>query len=500
VSQTLTSGAGQGVEHAHGLATAGAARRASAPWVRGYTRVALGLDALAVLTAAVVAWLARFGTAGVDGSAAVPTHYAVFATLLVPMWLAVMWIDGCYDYRLFGRGTDEYRKLITAGIHMLAVIAVFDFVVHVQTARGLIAVFVPLALALTLIERYLLRKHLQRARARGECAERVLLVGEQASIEQLGRHLTGAPWAGFAVVGACSTEPDEPHALTDRELLHVAGRVADVLDTVEPLEVDAVVVANATVFSSGELRQLSWDLKDRGIQLIVAPIVTDIAGPRISTRPVAGLPLLHVEEPRFSPGARFYKAVFDPLLAIIGIVLLSPLLLVTAIAVRVTSRGPVLYRQERIGLHGQPFTVWKFRTMSRDAHARKATLIDLNDADGVLFKMRDDPRITRVGRFLRRFSIDELPQLAQVLSGKMSLVGPRPPLPEEVECYEAPIERRLLVKPGLTGLWQVSGRADLPWDESVRLDLHYVDHWSPAMDMAILLKTVGAVIRGQGAY
>lgn len=458
--------------------------------------MALALDCLAVLAAALVAWLMRFGF----GSTPVPTSYVVIAAFLVPVWLGVMWIDGCYDYRLFGRGTDEYRKVITAGIHMLAAVAIFDFIAHFQTARGLIAVFVPLGLALTLAGRYSLRKHLHRSRARGHCVERALLVGEQAPIELLSRQLTEVPWTGFSVVGACSTEPDEPHMLTDDELLLVAGRIDDVLDTVDQLHVDAVVLASANVFSPGELSQLSWDLRDRGVQLIVAPIVTDIAGPRISTRPVAGLPLLHVEEPHFTPGARAFKAVFDPLLAVACIVVLSPLLLATAITIRITSRGPVLFRQERIGLNGQPFTVWKFRTMVRDAHEQRIDLLAVNDGAGVLFKLRDDPRITPVGRVLRRLSIDELPQLAQVLSGKMSIVGPRPHHLDEVERYEGDVRRRLLVKPGLTGLWQVNGRADLPWDEAVRLDLHYVDHWSPAMDMAIILKTFGAVARGEGAY
>jgi lipopolysaccharide/colanic/teichoic acid biosynthesis glycosyltransferase len=176
------------------------------------------------------------------------------------------------------------------------------------------------------------------------------------------------------------------------------------------------------------------------------------------------------------------------------------MLLATAVAVRCTSRGPVLFRQQRVGLNGELFTLWKFRTMVRDAPEQKATLSDANEAAGVLFKLRRDPRITPVGRFLRRFSIDELPQLFHVLSGKMSLVGPRPPVPDEVARYEADVHRRLLVKPGLTGLWQVSGRSNLPWDEAIRLDLYYVDHWSPGMDFAILLKTLSAVIRGVGAY
>ncbi len=271
------------------------------------------------------------------------------------------------------------------------------------------------------------------------------------------------------------------------------------LETIEALQIDALVVADTSVFAPGHLRRLSWVLEDLGVELIVAPAVTDIVGPRISTRPVAGLPLLLVERPRFSVGGRVFKRVFDPLIAFVLLVLLSPVLLIAAVAVRCTSKGPVFYRQIRIGLEGRPFTIVKFRTMVREADELQNAL-DANDADGLLFKLRRDPRVTKVGRVLRRWSIDELPQLVHVISGKMSLVGPRPPLEREVEQYDPDLHRRLLVKPGLTGLWQVSGRSDLPWEEAVRLDLYYVDNWSPTMDLAILLKTARAVVRGNGAY
>jgi exopolysaccharide biosynthesis polyprenyl glycosylphosphotransferase len=236
------------------------------------------------------------------------------------------------------------------------------------------------------------------------------------------------------------------------------------------------------------------------VTLLVAPRLTDISGPRIHIRPVAGLPLLNVEEPEFSGVRRIVKGGLDRFLAFFAIVLLLPVLAGIALAVAVTSRGPILFRQVRIGRHGEPFVIHKFRSMYSDAEERLAELEHLNETDGTLFKVRDDPRVTPVGRYLRRFSLDELPQFFDVLLGRMSLVGPRPPLPTEVDRYASLVRRRLVVKPGITGLWQVSGRSDLSWDESVRLDLLYVETWSLALDITIMLKTVLAVLRRRGAY
>ncbi len=489
------------LEHEEHSGSGVPSRRPSAPWVRRYLVRAVAIDTVAILCAAMLARLLRFGLS----DPALFFHqkqvpYLVVTAMLVPTWLVVMALGGCYDHRLFGSGTDEYRKLMTAGLHFLAVIAILEFVFKIDFARGFVAASIVFAVLFTLLARFALRKRLHRSRAQGRCLQRVLLVGGRAPVEQVARHLARTPWAGFQVVGACSTEPSEPHSLGDDQLLRIVGGIGDVLTALDQLDADVLVVASASVFQPGELRRLSWVLEETGVRLIVAPVVTDIAGPRISTRPVAGLPLLHVEEPRYSVGGKVYKALFDRLVAFVGLIVLAPLLLAAAVAVRCTSRGPVFFRQVRVGLNGTRFTLLKFRTMVRDAEDRKLALLHANDADGVIFKIRRDPRITSVGRVLRRFSIDELPQLLHVLSGKMSLVGPRPPLPDEVARYEGHTHRRLLVRPGLTGLWQVSGRADLSWDESVRLDLHYVDHWSPTMDVAILLKTVGAVLRGQGAY
>ncbi|MEP6463266.1 MAG: exopolysaccharide biosynthesis polyprenyl glycosylphosphotransferase, partial [Frankiaceae bacterium] len=234
---------------------------------------------------------------------------------------------------------------------------------------------------------------------------------------------------------------------------------------------------------------------------LVAPAITDIAGPRISIRPVAGLPLLHVDHPEFTGARRIIKGGFDRVVALAAVVVLAPILLGIALAIRTTSPGPALFRQRRVGRKSEQFTIYKFRTMRTDAEAALPGLAAANEqTDGVLFKMRKDPRITRLGAVLRRYSVDELPQLLNVLRGQMSLVGPRPPLPAEVAQYTDDVYRRLLVKPGLTGLWQVSGRSDLPWEEAVRLDLDYVENWSLPLDLAILWRTGAAVLASRGAY
>lgn len=273
-----------------------------------------------------------------------------------------------------------------------------------------------------------------------------------------------------------------------------------VVEVLAEVGADTVAVTAWSDVSQTDLRRLSWDLEGSGVTLLVAPRLTDISGPRIHIRPVAGLPLLNVEEPEFTGVRRIVKGGMDRLLALLAIIVLAPVLVAISIAVGLTSRGPVLFRQVRVGRHGKPFVIHKFRTMYVNAEEQRAEVEHLNESDGTLFKVREDPRVTTIGRHLRRFSLDELPQFIDVMLGRMSLVGPRPPLPTEVDRYASLVRRRLVVKPGITGLWQVSGRSDLSWDESVRLDLLYVENWSLALDIAIMLKTVLAVLRRHGAY
>lgn len=263
----------------------------------------------------------------------------------------------------------------------------------------------------------------------------------------------------------------------------------------------AVAVTATERLNGRGIRDLSWELETLDIDLLVAPGVVDIAGPRLQMRPVCGLPLIHVEKPQYHGAKRFQKRLFDVTFSSAVLLFGMPILILVALAVKFTSQGPVFYRQERIGLDGKPFEMIKFRTMVVGADKMVHKLAALNESEGgVLFKIRDDPRVTRVGKILRRYSIDELPQFINVLKRDMSVVGPRPPLASEVKTYDDHTRRRLLVRPGITGLWQVSGRSDLSWEDSVRLDMFYVENWSMISDLLIAFKTVKAMLRPSGAY
>jgi exopolysaccharide biosynthesis polyprenyl glycosylphosphotransferase len=280
----------------------------------------------------------------------------------------------------------------------------------------------------------------------------------------------------------------------------VFGGLDSITAAVDSFGADTVAVLSCPELSGMALRELAWELEKTGTSLCVAPAILDIGGPRTTIRPAAGLPLVYMDHPEFNGIPRVLKACFDRAFAFTALFLLSPLMAAIAVMIKVHDRGPVLFSQVRVGVDGRPFQIYKFRTMVADAEALKARLVEQNETGGVLFKIRDDPRITTVGAWLRRWSLDELPQLLNVLRGDMSLVGPRPALPDEADRYHTHVRRRLAVRPGITGLWQVNGRSDLPWEEAVRLDLRYVENWTFMLDLQILWKTWSAIGTGTGAY
>jgi len=468
-------------------------------WVRRYAAALVAIDALSFAVAGAVAERVRFGSDDMMlRGEPLGLPYALVTLLLVPAWVSVLALSSAYDRRVVGVGSDEYRRVFDGGVRALALVAFVAFVLDLPLARGFVAIAVPLGGFLTLLGRYLARRWLHRQRSRGHCSRTMIVVGSEDNATQLIRHLQRVPYAGFVVIGACV--PGGSGVLeVDGTLVDVLGRPDQARDRVRDLRVDAVGVADSGSLN-GSLHRLAWSLEGSGVDLVVAPVLADVAGPRIVARPVAGLPLLHVEEPRLSGFKCLMKVAIDRVVALVGLVMLAPFLLAVGLAVRLTSDGPALFSQLRVGRGGRTFTMRKFRTMHHGAESQVSALAERNEHDGLLFKLRDDPRRTRVGRWLRRYSLDELPQLWNVLRGDMSLVGPRPPLPGEVERYEDHVRRRLLVKPGLTGLWQVSGRSDLPWAEAVRLDLYYIQNWSPALDATILWKTVRVVLQARGAY
>ena len=468
-----------------------------AEWRGRYARGLYLIDYAVGLLAASSALVLRFGS-----SAAAPflLDYLLL-TLLFPLaWIAVLALNRAYESRHLFVGTDEYARVVRSGLGLTATLAIFSFALDLRLARGYVIIAVPLATLVDVGARYLYRQLLHRSWARGDQLHRVILVGHARAVADMSRRLGRESHHGLGIIGACV--PSGQTGETIAGLPAVYGDFDNVAAAVTLSGADTVVVLSCPEIDGPALRRLAWQLEADDIDLIVASTLIDVAGDRTTIRPVDGLPMLHVEHPRLKGSARLIKACFDRVGAFVLLLLSAPLLLVLAALVMFGpgGRGPAVFRQERVGKDGRLFTLYKFRTMVVNAEARLQELRNLNDTDGELFKMRQDPRVTPVGRWLRRLSLDELPQLMNVLKGDMSLVGPRPPLAREVAGYPADMRRRLVVKPGLTGLWQVSGRSDLSWDESIRLDLTYVENWSLAMDLAILARTVSAVVRSSGAY
>ena len=471
---------------------AGRAAAIRAAWTSTYLRTAALLDCLCALAAGLIALEFRF-----DAPGGVPAGYFAFTAAMPFLWLGSVGLAGGYDPRFIGVGSDEFRKVINAAVSLTAGIAIVSYVAKLDLARGYVVVALPCTAAFDLAARYRLRKWLHRRRRSGQAMRRTVAVGHAAPVEDLVALLRRDSHHGLSVVAACVAGAQHQDEVAD---IPICGGLDSVASVVDRFNADTVAVLACPEMDGTRLRELAWDLEKTGTEMCVASALLDVAGPRTTIRPVAGLPLLHVDHAELAGGKRLIKGVFDKISAALALALLAPLFTVIALAIKITDRGPIFFRQTRIGKNGEPFTVWKFRTMVVDAESRKAQLLMLNDGDGTLFKMRRDPRVTPTGAWLRRYSLDELPQLFNVLFGNMSLVGPRPALPVEVAEYRDHMRRRLAVTPGITGLWQVSGRSDLPWDEAERLDLRYVENWSLALDLQILWKTVSAVTRGSGAY
>jgi exopolysaccharide biosynthesis polyprenyl glycosylphosphotransferase len=470
-----------------------AAAAASRVHVRRWVAAVVITDALAAVVAATSMFVARVG---------VPAGSRIGLPFLAPAvagWLAAIALAGGFDTRQIAAGFEYYRRAVAAGVWVLAAAAFTSFVLHADVSRALVLGSIPGATLLTIIGRYLVRKALHSRLRGARATHRVIAIGLPHDVWQLVAHMRRASFAGYRVVGAITPVDDGPLQLPSG-VLWAGSDVREAVLRARLLHADTIAVVATHLLAPGQLRKLSWELEGTDIDLVLAPAITDVAGPRISSHPVAGLPLLCVEKPVFAGPRRVVKDAIDRVLAALALVALAPLLAAVALCVKLTSRGPVLYRQERVGINGTTFRLVKFRSMRVGAHSEVEHLSGANEHDGPLFKIRRDPRLTPIGALLRRWSLDELPQLWNVLTGDMSLVGPRPPLPSEVERYGADVRRRLLVKPGMTGLWQVSGRAELSWEESVRLDLYYVDNWSVGLDLVLLWKTLACVVRGQGAY
>lgn len=462
------------------------------------------VDAIVVSWATAGALILRFGsTSGTEIVTIYGKPYVALSVALAVIWWAMLGMWGSRDSKVFGFGTEEFKRVFSASFWLFGLIALVSYSFQLETARGYIGVALPAGVLGLVIGRGLVRNMLRIERKEGRSTATVLVVGGPTSVEHLAKSLLSQPMAGYRPI-ATYLPHASPGTTIDPNLglpnLGYEASTEDLIRTIRNAAPDAVAFSSGVPLPPRTIRELGWALTDLDIRMIMAPALTDVAGPRIHTQPLAGLPLIHVSTPNLSGWKRLAKRTFDLVGATLLIFLSSPFLLMTAVLIRLDSSGPVLFRQKRVGTSGRHFEMLKFRSMVIDAEEQLVELQRLSEGNGVMFKMKSDPRVTRVGKFIRRYSIDELPQLFNVLGGTMSLIGPRPPLPSEVETYETYMRRRLLVRPGLTGLWQVSGRSLLSWEDTIRLDLYYVENWSLAGDIAILLKTFRAVVSRHGAY
>ena len=460
---------------------------------------ALVLDAAVVVGALFLAAALRVRLDFFADPVGIEQGLAEAGPLMGLVWLVMLRLQGSYQVEIFGAGADEYKRVLNASVLTAALIGVGSYLAKYELSRGFFVLSFVVGTTALLCVRFAARLGLRRLRLRGRLRRPVLVAGRPGHVDEVAAIFARERWLGYDVVGALL-----PFEVLDLEEtaggIPIVGRVRDAVEAVDTHQPEALFITATAVRSASEMRELAWDLEGHDIDLIVTPALTDVAAERVTMRPTGGLPLVYVDRPRSREASRWAKRLFDVVTSAVLVLLSLPLMAFVALWVRLHDGGKVLFSQPRVGLDGRTFNCLKFRTMVADAHERVAELQADQSSPALLFKMTDDPRVTRPGRWLRRYSLDELPQLFNVLRGDMSLVGPRPQVPEEVAEYEGPMSRRLRVRPGMTGLWQVSGRNDLSVADAVRLDLYYVDNWSMIQDLVILGRTIDAVVRGRGAY
>lgn len=470
-------------------------------WQRSYAVRLFFTDILVVVAAVFGAHYFWFGDESIDLAAqdAPAIGYTTISFFLVGAWMVVLDVFATRDHKVIGSGTLEYKRVADATIWLFGLFAIIAFLFKIELARGYFLTALPVGMALLFISRWAWRQWLRRQQESEQFVSRALLMGERLKSAHVAKTIKRTPGTGLLLVGALTRAGTM--AKGPVEGIEVLGGYSDLLNAVDAARADTVILTGADEISPDDMRRIGWELEARNIELIVAPALTDIAGPRIHARPVAGLPLIHVSYPTLEGAKRVYKRAFDIFGSGLLILLGSPVLIAVAVAVKRSGPGDILYRQVRIGRRGKEFGMLKFRSMVQDADDQLESLLDAQGtSDTPLFKVTNDPRITPVGKFLRKYSLDEIPQLFNVFFGEMSLVGPRPQRAAEVALYDDAAHRRLIMKPGMSGLWQVSGRSNLSWDDSIRLDLYYVENWSLTADIVILFRTVRAVVTPEGAH
>lgn len=437
----------------------------------------------------------------------VPTYTAV-SLLISGLWFISLWQIGSWRNSILGHGATEYSKVTKASVFTFTVVALISYLTKAQLARGYLLIALPVGLILLLASRWVWRKILIAKRRSGMHSQTAVIVGTPKSADDVCARLSRNSEIGLVVKGAFLSQHSVPLSHSQQLTLGLSGvpiwgGVDDLLAVIRGRNIDSVIVASTDELSPNDVRKLGWELLPSRKKLYLAANIADIAGPRLVIKPVSGLPLIEVEQPEFEGTNRLLKRWLDLVLATLVLLLTLPIFIIAALHIKWCDGKSVFFTQQRVGRFGAPFTIYKFRTMSITAEQDRKEL-DLAEHDlagnTVLFKLKDDPRVTPAGKWLRRFSIDELPQLINVLLGNMSLVGPRPPLGSEVDQYDNYVRSRFIVKPGMTGLWQISGRSELSWEETIRADLSYVQNWSIMLDLSILWRTMKAVLSGRGAY
>jgi exopolysaccharide biosynthesis polyprenyl glycosylphosphotransferase len=456
-------------------------------------------DVIMLLASGFSATYLRFGTLTLPVDVGYPLPYWQAAIITAGVWVVSLFFERLYDLDRLTWSMGELSRVARAlALGVLAIIT-FTFAVNRPgLSRFWMLVAWLIAVFLVTFGRIIVRWVIAWARRHGHLVQRTLVVGTNAEGRRIATALCASHGQGLVPVGCLSSEGAGDVA-DCAEDVPVLGEAEALADTIREYGVDVVIVASSA-FDHDAIAAMISEMRGLPVSLHISSGLFEVLTSRVLVREVAGVPLITVKRVSLSPLARVLKRAFDILIAGALVIGALPFWLAVAVAIVATSRGPVFYRQERVGRGGRHFKMLKFRSMIPDADRIRHELAHANEADGPLFKMRDDPRITGVGRWMRRFSIDEFPQLLNVLFGDMSLVGPRPPLPQEVEMYGDYEWKRLEVLPGMTGLWQVSGRSDLSFDEMVRLDLFYIENWSLGFDISLLVRTLPAALSGRGAY
>lgn len=473
--------------------------RRKADWSQRYRGGLLVVDALMISLAAIASYLLT----GFDFDDALNglqyVSYDALLPVMVLLWLVALEAADSRQPSILGAGPEEYRRLLKGTAMVFGTLAVASYLLDLSVSRRLFLVLLPVGALTLLVGRWASRSFLTNHRSRGLALMPTLVVGAADRVPEVVRELRKATAAGYRPDGVCLI--GEPSG-SEEDLLELEGlqrhQVEHLHEIARRGRYEAVIIAEG--LDRSQIKQLAWHLENQGTSLLMVPRLADVAGPRLSIRDAQGLALVHVDLPKYTGWKPVAKRAFDIVFSGVALLLISPILAAVAIAIKLDDRGPILFRQERVGLRGETFTIHKFRTMCVDAEAKIDALIAAKGGKALLFKLEDDPRITRIGKILRKYSLDELPQFWTVLRGGMSVVGPRPQVAREVAEYTDAHHRRLLIKPGITGLWQVSGRSELSLEESIRLDLKYVENWSPLDDLIIVLKTVRIVLRPAGAF